>query len=114
MTDIDWEQLEAIERYDPDDRGRMNKLSGGNWVWYDDLEACALRARKIEAAAVELARASKVSGALLQAEMNRLGGEPFTGTWSITSLIVRSTCGEALDDLYAALAAYQAAKGGDA
>lgn len=64
-------------------------------------------------AALEEAReALKLTTAVLQAEMGRAGGQPFTGTWSIPALDIRSTVPEALDRADAALARIEALKGG--
>lgn len=45
-----------------------------------------------------------LTAAILQAEKERLGGKPFTGTWTIPALDIRSTVSEALDKADAALA----------
>lgn len=63
-----------------------------------------LRATPAREAAEDLVEAAKAVGAVLQAEMTRSGGQPFTGIWSIPALGVRTTCSEALDKLDAALA----------
>jgi hypothetical protein len=39
----------------------------------------------------------RVTAAVLQAEMGRTGGKPFTGNWSIPALNIRTTVDEALD-----------------
>ena len=58
---------------------------------------------KADAERDALREALKVTSAILQAEMYRSGGEPFSGTWRIPALQIRATCHEALDQANAAL-----------
>ena len=53
--------------------------------------------------AAELARALQVVSSVLQSEITRSGGQPFTGRWSIPSIDWRGTVPEALDLADAAL-----------
>jgi hypothetical protein len=125
MTDIDWTQLEADRAagtkgtwmkfkcrcgdkncnqytmssqgsvgFDETDASRMERL--------DALEAYALRARRVEAAADELARASQALADL------RDNTSPFGGE------IQQDRIERTQERFLLALAAYQAAKGGDA
>ena len=59
--------------------------------------------RRVVAERDALREALKVTSAILQAEMYRSGGEPFSGTWRIPALQIRATCHEALDQANAAL-----------
>ena len=61
------------------------------------------RRGEAEAKRDALREALKVTSAILQAEMCRSGGEPFSGTWTIPPLQIRATCHEALDQANAAL-----------
>ena len=61
------------------------------------------RIETLEAERDALREALKVTSAILQAEMCRSGGEPFSGTWTIPPLQIRATCHEALDQANAAL-----------
>jgi len=47
--------------------------------------------------------ALKVTSAILQAEMYRSSGKPFSGTWTIPAFEIRATCDDALDQANAAL-----------
>ena len=69
----------------------------------DRIETLQTRAEKAEAEVLRLREALKVTSAILQAEMYRSGGEPFSGTWTIPPLQIRATCHEALDQANAAL-----------
>ena len=51
-----------------------------------------------------LRRAAGVVSAVLQSERTRLGGQPFTGNWSIPQIGFRGTVDDALDMADAALA----------
>ena len=53
--------------------------------------------------AADLARALQIVSAVLQSEVTRSGGQPFTGRWSIPSIDWRGTVPEALDLADAAL-----------
>lgn len=57
-----------------------------------------------DAAAPDLLTALKLVSAILQAEMGRKGGEPFTGEWFFPAINVRSSCSDALDMADAVLA----------
>ena len=59
---------------------------------------------EVQAECRELRDALTVVAAVLLAEQNRSGGQPFTGRWSIPSISFSGTVSEALDMANAALA----------
>ena len=62
------------------------------------------RANRLQAENERLRKAAGVVSAVLQSERARLGGQPFTGNWSIPQIGFRGTVDDALDMADAALA----------
>ena len=62
------------------------------------------RANRLRADNERLRKAAGVVSAVLQSERARLGGQPFTGNWSIPQIGFRGTVDDALDMADAALA----------
>ena len=71
-----------------------------NCLWvrlvpYDELQA---EADTLRAEVARLRASLQVTAAVLQAEMGRTGGKPFTGWWTIPGIDRRLTCRSVLDD----------------
>jgi len=97
-------------------------LAGVAWIGYesDHHAACLSDARRIarvpdmEAALIaadELKKTAKLLAAIMQSEMTRQGGKPFSGTWTIPSMGESATCNEVLDRIDTALGNFSAATG---
>lgn len=69
----------------------------------EQLEAASQDFETANARVLELEGCLLETAAVLQAEKGRMGGEPFTGTWSFPSHDLRVTCSGVLDRADAAL-----------